>query len=179
MSTEHNPGGATPPHSPTDRTGAPAGIEIIARGLLVAGGRVLLCRNVAHGYRYLPGGHVEPGESGGTALAREFLEESGVGVVVGPLLLTSEHAFVQNDRARHEINLLFHVEPPTSLPDPWPTLETDIAFDWIPLDRLGEADLRPRAVSDWLVRAKGGKPGEVGAAWNPGEPCGWLSDGFR
>lgn len=38
-------------------------IEVIARGVCVAGGKVLLCRPKAGGYTYLPGGHVEFGET--------------------------------------------------------------------------------------------------------------------
>gem|GEM_PF-6887474 len=49
-------------------------IEVIARGLIIANNALLLCRNVAGGYWYLPGGHVEPGESAAEALSRELVE---------------------------------------------------------------------------------------------------------
>jgi ADP-ribose pyrophosphatase YjhB (NUDIX family) len=159
---------------------APARIEILARGLLVVDGRVLLCRNVKHGYRYLPGGHVEPGESAAAALAREFLEESGVEVRVGPLLLTSEHGFVQKGRPRHEVDLVFHVEqPPDASIASWPSLEPDIAFDWIPVGEIGVSDLRPRTISDWVLeRVKTGKPGNAGGGGASASGCGWFSDGL-
>lgn len=166
MKDEHNPAVA-------------AKIEILARGLLVAGNHVLLCRNVKHGYRYLPGGHVEPGEAAADALAREFMEESGVAVRAGGLLLTSEHGFMQKGRPRHEIDLVFLVEPPPSLvpSDAWPSLEPDIAFDWVALSDLGDADLRPASISDWLIRlAKGGKIGVAGTSGGAGGGCGWFSD---
>ncbi len=160
-------------------------IEILARGLLVVDGRALLCRNIEGGYRYLPGGHVEPGESAAAALEREFLEESGVAVRVGGLALTSEHGFVQAGRARHEIDLVFLVEhPPTGDAAPgidlsraWPSLEPDIAFDWVALSDLDDADLRPASISDWLIRlAKTGRIGDPGASGGAGEGCGWFSD---
>ena len=52
-----------------------AGIEVIARGVCVAGGRVLLCRAKGGSSTYLPGGHVEFGETGREALVREMREE--------------------------------------------------------------------------------------------------------
>jgi ADP-ribose pyrophosphatase YjhB (NUDIX family) len=85
-------------------------IEILARGLLIRSGRVLLCRNVDRGYFYLPGGHVEFGEPAHAALEREFLEETGRTVRAGVCLLASEHAFRQGKKDRHELNLVFHVE---------------------------------------------------------------------
>ena len=39
-----------------------AGIETIARGVCVVGGRVLLCRAKGGSSTYLPGGHIEFGE---------------------------------------------------------------------------------------------------------------------
>ncbi len=55
-------------------------IEVIARGLCIRDGKVLLCRHIKQAYNYLPGGHVEFGESATDALAREMMEEAGVAV---------------------------------------------------------------------------------------------------
>lgn len=172
MGTEHNPSSSNPPHSPTGST--PSKIEILARGLLFHGERVLLCRNVKHGYRYLPGGHVEPGEAAATALAREFMEESGVRVRVGELVCVTEGGFVQKGKPRHEVNLVFLVEHPRgSPPTEFPSLEPDIAFDWVALSDIPGADLRPDAIRDWVIsRVKSGNPGAAG------RPCGWLSAGL-
>ena len=74
------------------------------------GSRVLLCRNVKHGYCYLPGGHVEFGESAAGALAREFLEESGLRVRVGNLALVSEGASLRFGKLRlYELMIEFGV----------------------------------------------------------------------
>src|SRR5437870_10907815 len=70
-----------------------AKIEVIARGVLIRGGKVLLCQNTKHRYCYLPGGHVEFSESATAALAREFLEETGARIGVGGLALVTEGVF--------------------------------------------------------------------------------------
>jgi ADP-ribose pyrophosphatase YjhB (NUDIX family) len=44
-------------------TPQPTRIEVIARGVMFHEEHVLLCQNCKHGYYYLPGGHVEPGEA--------------------------------------------------------------------------------------------------------------------
>lgn len=129
-------------------------IELLARGVLRRGDRVLLCRSVRHNYYYLPGGHVEFGECAPKALSREFLEETGLSFSIGPLLATMECRFVQSGRERHELSLLFLVEHewgriPT-LPDV-NSLESKIAFDWVAVSRLHSIDLRPQPVADWLL----------------------------
>ncbi len=136
-------------------------IEIIARGLLLHEGRVLLCRNVKHGYHYLPGGHVEFGESARNALDREMLEECGQGVVVGPLLLTSEEHFDDGKKTHHEINLVFHMEQLGGTPVPPErvlSIEEHIAFDWIELAQLPEATLYPHSIKAWLMSGGGLDP---------------------
>ena len=57
-------------------------IELIARGVFVRGGAVLLCQNVKHGYYYLPGGHVEFGEAAAVALAREIDDAKAQGLLL-------------------------------------------------------------------------------------------------
>lgn len=132
-------------------------IEFIARGVLIRDGQVLLCQSVKHGYFYLPGGHVEFGESAAAAAAREIHEELGVKVAIGPLLLATEGVFSAK-RTHHEINLMFHVEHPT----PWPrsltkpkSREPQIAFRWVELAAAQDLDIRPTAVKAWLVAGCG------------------------
>lgn len=137
-------------------------IEIIARGLCLEDDRVLLCRSARKGYHYLPGGHVEFGEPAAVALAREFMEETGQHVSVGPPLLVEEHIFTA-DRAHHEINIVFHVERAET--GPVRTAEPQIAFDWIPLAAIPETDIRPESVKAWLAAGGGVSRGTPTPAW--------------
>lgn len=130
----------------------PRKIEFIARGLAVRDSRVLLCRSLEHSLAYLPGGHVEPGETAAEALAREFEEECRLNVHVGPFLLANEHLFAQQGKARHEWNVVFHVEHAEG---PWPetvqSQEPDIAFEWCDIASLPEAGFVPPPLLAWLL----------------------------
>jgi 8-oxo-dGTP diphosphatase len=125
-------------------------IEFIVRGVLIHNARLLVCTNLKRGYHYLPGGHVEFGESAHDALAREFVEETGLKLAVGRLLLAAEERFHDGDRQRHELNLVFHVEHLGQLPSVQ-SLESAIGFEWLSADSLRNADFRPAAIKAWLL----------------------------
>lgn len=128
-------------------------IELLARALLRRpdDGAVLLCRNVPKGYHYLPGGHVEFDESAPCALARECVEEMGLTLNVGPLLAVAEVRFRAHDESHHEINLVFHVEHPPTIPLNIVAQEPHIAFDWVLPAELPSLDLRPETLKNWLL----------------------------
>jgi 8-oxo-dGTP diphosphatase len=72
------------------RTGEPAGAErlvpCVGAVVLDGAGRLLLVRRgrePSRGLWSVPGGRVEPGESGPDAIRREVLEETGLDVTVG------------------------------------------------------------------------------------------------
>ncbi|MEC9373734.1 MAG: NUDIX domain-containing protein [Planctomycetota bacterium] len=139
-------------------------IEIIARGLLWRGGHLLLCQNVQAGYCYLPGGHVEFNEPADAACAREFAEETGLKVTPGACRLVAEVRF-EDARARrhHELNLVFHVEHATPLPDEIPSREPQIAFLWAEPAQIVDLDVRPAAIKAWLLAgdAETSHPGPI------------------
>ena len=140
-------------------------IEHIARGLIVHGrgeqARVLLCQHAKKLYYYLPGGHIEAGETAAQALAREMMEEAGVRVYVGNLVHVHEHRFVQKDKVRQEINLTHEAcvgelstarKDDASLPVVQ-SKEEGIAFAWLSIEELLRADLRPAALRSWVCEA--------------------------
>lgn len=146
-------------------------IEVIARGLLRSGSKILLCRNTEHGYDYLPGGHVEFGETAAQACSREFMEETGLDVTPSDCLLVAEVLFDQGGRRRHEVNLVFHVErtrgeqgPASEGEDQITSRESGIDFHWIDLASVSDIDLRPAAIRAWLVTG-GSVASGVTTAW--------------
>ncbi len=129
-------------------------IEFIARGVWIASDRLLCCRNVRHGYHYLPGGHVEVGESAAAALARELQEEAGEAVHVGGLLAVAENSFSRSSQVTHELNLVFHVKQPAPRradPPAVSSREPKIAFDWLGRDQVLAAKFLPPIIQGWLV----------------------------
>lgn len=159
---------------------ADLGIEVLARGLVIVGDWALVCRNVAAGYGYLPGGHIEPGEAAAVALRRELLEEAGADWRIGECLVVAENRFVQGGRDRHELNMLFHVEHGLARdgaipPPPVLSLETHIAFDWVPRAAFAGADVRPAWMRDLVVRNWEVWSRQTGVEHRP--PL-WVSEGF-
>ena len=119
-----------------------AGIETIARGVAILNGKLLLCRAKGAKTSYLPGGHIEFGETGREALVREIREEMGLEATTGRFLGVVENSFMQHGKPHAEINLVYELTfstPPTN-----PTSAEDwIEFEWRNLDNLDAAGLLP------------------------------------
>lgn len=121
-------------------------IEVIARGVMVHEGKVLLCQNRKQGHCFLPGGHVDFNEPTSTALLREVREELGIELNLGRFLGVFESAFDQlrkkgqGSRRHHEINLVFELLPLNASAFNPATLisqEDHIQFIWTAIDSLG------------------------------------------
>lgn len=119
-----------------------AGIEVVARGVCVADGKILLCRAKGGATTYLPGGHVEFGETGRRALEREVREELGVPSVAGKFLGVVENAFTQRGKPHAEVNLVYALRIDAA-PETLAAREDWIEFEWRDLSRLD--DLLPEA----------------------------------
>jgi 8-oxo-dGTP pyrophosphatase MutT (NUDIX family) len=144
-------------------------IEFLVRGVCVMDGMLLLCYGRRSGVRYLPGGHVEPGERARQALAREMLEETGREAHIGRFLGCCEHAFVQDGVRHFEINLVFEMSLP-SVPaggGEVAAVEDWIGFHWQPMALLGESGMEPAVLREclpgWLEQPGGHCEG--GPAW--------------
>ena len=136
-----------------------AGIETIARGVCVRDGKLLLCRAKGGSSTYLPGGHIEFGETGRQALVREVKEELGVESSTGAFLGVVENSFLQHGKPHAEINLVYELKLGNGERGmgngELPTLQSQedwIEFEWCDLNRLEEANLLPpvfRTLSAW------------------------------
>jgi len=121
-----------------------AGIETIARGVCVVDGKLLLCRAKGGKSTYLPGGHIELGETGRQALVREMKEETGLDATAGRFLGVVENSFLQHGRPHSEINLVYELR--LAAPDAEVRAAEDwIEFEWRSLQDLDSANLLPSA----------------------------------
>jgi 8-oxo-dGTP diphosphatase len=130
-------------------------IELIARGVCVRDGRVLLCHGKGHWNTYLPGGHIEFGEPAAESLRREIEEEIGVAATVGRFLGGIEHAYERDGKPICEINLVFEmVFPDADDRRSTEAQEDDLEFYWAAFEALAEAHLEPaplqRLIPQWL-----------------------------
>ena len=104
-------------------------------------GKILLCRAKGGATTYLPGGHVEFGETGRQALVREVKEEMGVDAETGAFLGVVENAFEQHGKPHAEVNLVYELKVPSATPAR--ACEDWIEFEWRELAHLD--DLLPTA----------------------------------
>ena len=140
-------------------------IEVLARGVCIREGKLLLCHTRGASNTYLPGGHVEFEEPARKSLQREILEELGRESTVGRFLGGVEHGFIQDGHRHSEINLVFEldVEGVSSAEAP-SSCEDHIEFVWAPLSSLATAELEPLVLRDCLVDWCEGGAGGVWAS---------------
>jgi len=105
------------------------------------GGRLLLARAssslTVRGRWFLPGGGVHHGENPPDTLRREMEEETGLSVVVGPLLevLSDVRTVPPDDTNLHTVRLIYQVESWEGTLRPEANGTTD-AVDWFSPDEL-------------------------------------------
>jgi 8-oxo-dGTP diphosphatase len=124
--------------------------EIIARAVIRRDDQILLARQLTKKWSFLPGGHVEPGERIELALVRELSEELGTDAKITGFVGLVEHGYVEDDVTHHELNLVFEVALASGEPV---SQEDHLIFNWLPLDQLADADVRPGSLKNALLAA--------------------------
>lgn len=125
-------------------------IEIIARAAILHRGKILLCKRKVADYFFLPGGHVEFGESIPAALSREIKEELGVSVKKIKFLAIAENIFKYKkykSGIAHEINFLYQVSLKNNNVR---ALEKHLTFEWVDLKSIGKRKILPEIIKKKL-----------------------------
>ena len=122
----------------------------IVRGIIQDGDHLLLCKQKVGNYTFLLGGHIDFGEAAKVALARELKEEIGADVTIRNFRGAIENAW--DDQC--EVSLVFDVQHDLSkdiVPMPASPEEEHLEFLWIHRDELGNHNLLPAPLLQWLT----------------------------
>ena len=127
-------------------------LHILARAVIKRDNAVLLARAKGQINTFLPGGHLETGESLKTCLVRELQEELGLEASIGRYLGMVEHTWGDGMKAQYELNHLFETSLPTLTSESGtvPLRETHLTFFWAELDKLTEYSLEPYPLQQLL-----------------------------
>lgn len=133
-------------------------IHVLSRAVIIDQEHILLCKTVGLplNFYFLPGGHVEHGESVEISLLRELREETGAECKIKRFLGCLEYSFEPDNSSichNHEYSFIFEVDSLALKKDnPLPQLETHIELIWIPLDKLLEIDFRALPLATLIPR---------------------------
>ncbi len=124
-------------------------MELIVRALIIKNRKILVCWTHGRDYYFLPGGHVEFGETMQVALRRELAEELGVDVAKAKFIGAVENLFVQNQTQKHEVSFVFHVDINESNVV---SKEEHISFLWMGMDEFINNNIAPQAMKDAIIK---------------------------
>jgi len=123
-------------------------IHVLSRAVITHEDKILLCKtlDLEISFYFLPGGHIEHGESAETALLRELKEETGANCKIKQFLGCLEYSFEPGHSSichNHEYNFIFEVESEYLTSDKRITCpEKHIELVWMPISRLSKIDFR-------------------------------------
>lgn len=137
-------------------------IENIVRALIFRGEKneILLARQKGADYTFLPGGHIEFGETAKQALDREMMEEIGTEGFMGIPLFTIENLFTDADnKPCHEIAIYFtYTFYKRFYSEPVIPAEDHLEMFWAHLEDLHHFNLKPDILTELIINfAEGGK----------------------
>ncbi|MBU4486806.1 MAG: NUDIX domain-containing protein [Candidatus Delongbacteria bacterium] len=121
-------------------------IENIARAVIIKNNKILLAKQKDKNYTFLPGGHIEFGETVTDALNRELFEELGITGNCGLFVCAIENVFEDNSgKSCHEMGFYFSYLPDDRYSDDdFESKEDHLVFLWVDIRDLRSFNLQPK-----------------------------------
>jgi 8-oxo-dGTP diphosphatase len=124
----------------------------LARAVIVKSDHILVAHEIGAANTFLPGGHIEIGESVEATLIREVFEEIGQKAVIGKYLGAVEYVWDDSNGSNFEMNHLFTLDVPGISPQENPrSNEKHLEFYWVKLRELRNHNLLPEKIKKLLV----------------------------
>jgi 8-oxo-dGTP pyrophosphatase MutT (NUDIX family) len=118
--------------------------HIIARALVLSGQHVLLAHQKGASNTFLPGGHIDTGESAAFSIQREIHEELGLDSEIEHFLGCVEADWVVGGQENYEINLIFKTKiNDLNHESPLVSREKHLEFFWSQVSDLDKNNLLP------------------------------------
>lgn len=127
-------------------------VERISRAIIVNDGKILLCKSaVKNSVGFLPGGHIETGESDETALAREIVEEIGRKITNLKKVSEIKNSYMRDGIVINEILYTFLVKLDSC--ENIISVEDHLKYEWIPIEELSAENFMPAKTIDGVLKA--------------------------
>ena len=128
--------------------------QTTSRCLIIQGDSVILCKHIAGGYYFLPGGGLELGETLNQCITRELNEEMGLAesdikIHDGILLAIENQGYDSKGNFLYGIELVKRVDVKT---DEIVSKEDLIGFEKVKISDLPNTKLYPEVIKDWLIK---------------------------
>jgi len=122
-------------------------IELIVRLIIKRDSLILLCQNNENKHYFLPGGHVEFGDSLIDTIYKELKEETGLNK--NQIKNIRYKDFLENtyetDKGKHhELNMIFTLDIEDNIEIK--SQEDHISFEWVLINELQDKNLLPREI---------------------------------
>lgn len=126
-------------------------VERISRAIIVNEGKILLCKSIAkNSMGFLPGGHIENGESEEIALAREIQEEIGRKISAVKKVSEINNSYERDGIVVNEIlyTFLAKLDSYKNIK----SIEAHLKYEWIPLLELSAENFKPAKTIDSILK---------------------------
>ena len=125
--------------------------ELIVRLVIKRNDKVLLCKNLKNGHYFLPGGHVEFGDSLEETVYKEMSEELGLNkedIHKISFINYLEAQYGEGEDSHCELNMIFSAD----LSDvEIKSQEDHIDFEWFIISEIENVNLLPTKVKEYIL----------------------------